>query len=38
MPAPQMHFIIFMFFTFEAQIKTYTGTYAGYASCDYCSL
>ena len=38
MSAPQMRFIIFAFFTFETQIETHTGTYAGYASRDYCSL
>lgn len=32
MPTPQMHFIIFALFTFEAQIKTHTGTNVGYAS------
>lgn len=32
MSATQTHFIIFTFFTFEAQIKSHTGTYAGYAS------
>lgn len=27
-----MHFITFVYFTFESQIKTHTGMYADYAS------
>lgn len=30
--ALQMHYITFVYFTFESQIKTHTGMYADYAS------